>query len=84
MDQIDLMTKAIGCETDAARADLTHMSARHWRRAREGQPIGVTFIANTLVALRQFERALARRRLRPTFDSLFEVVERRREEGRAA
>jgi len=84
MDQIDLMTKAIGCDTDAARADLTHMSARHWRRAREGQPIGVTFIANTITALRQYERTLSRKRLKPTFDNLFEIVERAREDGRAA
>ena len=73
MDRLDLMTRVLGCESDTARAELTGMSTRHWRRARDGY-VGSVFIANTLVALRGRERELIARNLRPSFDELFEVV----------
>jgi len=72
MDQFDLMTRVIGCESDAARAELIGMSSRAIQRARTGF-VGGAFVANTITALREHERDLAARNLFPTFDSLFVV-----------
>lgn len=73
MDRLELMTRILGCETDTARAALIGITPRHWSRAREGH-VGSVFVANTIAALRQRERELVARNLRPTFDELFEVV----------
>lgn len=74
MDRIDLMTEAVGCKSDPHRAILFGVSARTISRARTGRGIGADFIANTLAALREHERALLARNLKPSFDELFEVV----------
>lgn len=74
MGQFDLMTRILGCESDAARAELIDVAARTMSRARAGEPVGGQFVANTIATLRAHERALAARNLRPTFDALFEVV----------
>lgn len=73
MDRFDLYTRVLGCETDVARGELIGMTDRAVRRARQGA-VGGVFVANTLAALRRFERELAACNLRVTFEELFEVV----------
>lgn len=73
MDRIDLCSQVVGCRSDVERGRLFGLSTRTLSRAREGW-VGTTFVANTLAALRSYERELAARNLRATFDELFEVV----------
>lgn len=73
---IDLVTQAIGCDTDPARAELTGMSERQWRRARRGSRVGDTFIANLITALRPYAPVLKKKRLAVAFDDLFDIVPR--------
>lgn len=73
MDRFDLMTRVLGCESDLAREKLTGLDDRTIRRARTGYVSGV-FVAKALTSLRAYERELAARNLRPTFDELFEVL----------
>lgn len=76
IDHIDLVTHAIGCDTDPARAELTGMSERQWRRARRGARVGDSFIANLITALRPYATVLKKKRLAVAFDDLFAVVAR--------
>lgn len=71
MDKIEEVMRAIGCETDPARAEATHTSDRQWRRARAGNPVGEQFIGGVLEAIRG---NVVDRRLETDFEGLFEVV----------
>lgn len=74
MDRIDLVTGALGCKTDVHRAAIFGLTDRTISRARGGDHVGAVFVANVLATLREYERALAAKNLRATFDELFEVV----------
>lgn len=68
-----LMTRILGCESDAARGALIHMDPKSVGRARHGI-IGRDFIANALFFLGRKRDVLAEFGLDPTFESLFEIV----------
>lgn len=71
----DKAMEILDCETEVAKAELLKMTDRTVRRAKLGK-VGEDFIASTLTAFTEPERALKlkRRGLKPVFDSFFEVV----------
>lgn len=71
-DNFDEATRLAGCLTEAARAELIGVTERTLNRVRRGV-IGHEFITKTLVALRPYERKLAKMGLKPTFETFFEV-----------
>lgn len=74
VEKFDLMTRILGCESEAARAELVGVSYRTMLRART-KNIGEVFAAQTIVSLRRHQDTLGRYGLKPTLDELFEVVE---------
>lgn len=74
-DRFALMFAALGYTDDKEIAALAGYSHRTIRRARKGQ-LGEVFIANTIHALCRHSEELAKYGLEPTFDELFEVVEK--------
>jgi hypothetical protein len=74
-DQFDLMTRILGCESDAARAELIGVNWRTVSRAKAGAKVGEVFIAQTIASLRRETDTLGRYGLKPTLDNLFEVVD---------
>lgn len=68
-----LMTRILGCESNAARGALIHMDPKTVDRARHGI-IGRDFIANALYWLGRKRDELAEFGLDPSFENLFEVL----------
>lgn len=69
-DKFDLLTSAVGADTDTARAELIGVDRRTIRRVRDGV-VGEAFMAQAVAALRRQGDALSL----VTLDDLFEVVE---------
>lgn len=78
VDKFDLMTRVLGCESDAARAALLGLTYRTVLRARRGV-VGEVFVAQTIFALQREGETLGQYGLKPTLDELFEVVAVERE-----
>lgn len=72
--KFDLITRVLGCESEAARAELLGVTYVTILRARSGANVGDVFIAQTLASLQRHTDTLRRYNLEPSFDELFEVV----------
>lgn len=72
-DAFDAATEALGYTSEIARSQFIGVTDRTLRRARLGT-IGHEFVTKTLVALKPHTRQLAKVGVKPTFESLFEVV----------
>lgn len=80
MEQFDLMTRLLGCESDTARAELIGVTYRTIWRARKpldrDQPQSHDkLIAQAVANLRLHADELAKYGLHPTLDSLSEVID---------
>lgn len=73
--KFDLITRVLGCESEAARASLLGVTYITILRARNGGNVGEMFIAQTLAIFQRHAEELHRYNLKPSFDELFEVVE---------
>lgn len=54
------------------------MSTKQIRRARQGDPVGGTFMASTVSTLSRYAEQLAAQGLEPTLDYLFEAIDSHR------
>ncbi|AGL19533.1 hypothetical protein L083_6023 [Actinoplanes sp. N902-109] len=73
--EFDLITRILGCESDAARARLLDINPKTVTRVRRGV-IGEEFIAKTLIMLRNNAEALAKVNIGTSFEDVFEVGEK--------
>lgn len=71
----DLVTKALGATSEAARAQLLNVDPKTIYRARRG-PVGETFIATTVLVMKAHEPELTAIGITPGFDAVFEARER--------
>lgn len=74
-EQFDLVTRALGCTSDTARARLLDVDPKTIYRARRGV-IGEEFIAKTLDVLTRHAPLLAERGLEPSFELVFNLGEK--------
>lgn len=74
-ERFDLVTTALGCKSESARARLLSVDPKTVYRARRGV-IGEEFIAKTLAVMKQHERRLAEIGIEPTFEAVFELGEK--------
>lgn len=73
-DVFTQMTRVLGIDTDAARAQFVGCSERTIRRVRQGV-IGEEFMARAVAALRRHEKDLRRHGLAPSLDGIFRIVD---------
>jgi hypothetical protein len=71
-ERFDLITKALGCDSELARARLLDVDPKTIYRARRGQ-VGEDFIARAIAAMRQRADELEAIGIRPAFEAMFEV-----------
>lgn len=71
-ERFDLITKALGCESDMARARLLDVDPKTIYRARRGQ-VGEDFIARAIAIMRNHATELEAIGVRPAFEAMFEV-----------
>jgi hypothetical protein len=71
-ERFDLITKALGCESEAARARLLDVDPKTIYRARRGQ-VGEDFIARAIAIMRHHTSELEAIGVRPAFEAMFEV-----------
>lgn len=76
-DNFDLITRVLGCESDAARARLLDVDPKTIWRARRGV-IGEELIAKTLDTMRRNADRLAELGLSVSFETVFAVGEKKR------
>lgn len=74
-EQFDLVTRALGCTSDTARARLLDVDPKTIYRARRGV-IGEEFIAKTLDVLTRHERHLTDLGIGASFESVFTLGEK--------
>lgn len=74
-ETFDLVTRALGCKSEQARAQLLHVDPKTVYRARRGV-IGEEFIAKTLTVMKANRGRLAEYGIEPTFESVFDLTER--------
>lgn len=70
-----LMFAVLGLTKDHEISARAGYSIRTIIRARQGEPVGGTFVANTIHTLHQHADQLDKYGLTPSFDELFAVVE---------
>jgi len=78
------MFAVLGLTKDHEIASRAGYSIRTVIRARQGEPVGSAFVANTIHTLQQHADRLQRYGLTPSFDELFEVIEQQPASERAA
>jgi hypothetical protein len=71
-ERFDLITKALGCGSDTARARLLDVDPKTIYRARRGQ-VGEEFIARAISIMRNNSAKLEAIGVRPSFEAMFEV-----------
>lgn len=72
-ERFDLITKALGCDSDMARARLLDVDPKTIYRVRRGQVVGEDFIARAIAVMRQRAAELEAIGVRPAFEAMFEV-----------
>jgi len=75
-EQFALVTRLLGCQSDAARARLLGCDPKTIRRVREGV-IGEEFIAKTVALLQRHADELARYGIEARFETVFHVGEKK-------
>lgn len=73
-EAFDLITAALGCESEGARARLLDVDPKTVYRARRGV-IGEEFIAKTLSVMKANEQRLGLVGITPNFESVFVLAE---------
>lgn len=73
VEYFDLITRVLGCESDAARGQLLDVHPKTIGRAKGGQ-VGEVFIAQAVFNLRKHADTLGQYGLTVSFEDLFEVV----------
>jgi hypothetical protein len=71
-ERFEMVTKALGADSDSARARLLRMDPKTIYLARRGV-IGEKFIASALTVMREHEAELKAVGILPTFEAMFEV-----------
>lgn len=73
-ERFDRITRALGCDSDAARARLLEVDPKTIYRARRGQhQINEDFIARAIAIMRQHAAELEAIDIKPSFEAMFEV-----------
>lgn len=71
-ERFDLITRALGCDNETARARLLDVDPKTIYRARRGQ-IGEDFIARAIAIMRHHATELEAIGIKPAFEAMFEV-----------
>jgi hypothetical protein len=76
-ERFDQITKALGCESEAARSRLLDVDPKTIYRARRGA-VGEDFIARAIAVMRHHSSELEAIGIRPSFEAMFEVRPKQR------
>lgn len=71
-ERFDLITRAIGCDSEASRARLLDVDPKTIYRARRGQ-VGEDFIARAVAVMRDHATELEAIGIKPAFEAMFEI-----------